>query len=122
MAQMLVHIFNLAFIDALFHAFVGRGIIRHPAFYSANCRQFLFNFRTNRSATPDIDTAAYKNNSIRCKVYQDIQGQLRREFGVNRYEYIKRCQLSQAINIIQEYTVPIILQDEITLLNNQVSF
>lgn len=67
-------------------------------------------------------SAAYKNNSIRCKVYQDIQGQLRREFGVNRYEYIKRCQLSQAINIIQEYTVPIILQDEITLLNNQVSF
>ena len=56
---MLVHIFNLAFIDALFHAFVGRGIIRHPAFYRANCRQLLFNFRTNRSATPDIDTAAF---------------------------------------------------------------
>lgn len=67
-------------------------------------------------------SAAYKNNSIRCKVYQDIQGQLRREFGVNRYEYIKRCQLSQAINIIQEYTVPIILQDQITTLNNQISF
>lgn len=67
-------------------------------------------------------SAAYKNNSIRCRVYQDIQGQLRREFGVNRYEYIKRCQLSQAINIIQEYTVPIILQDEITALNNQISF
>lgn len=33
---------------------------------------------------------AYKNNSIRCKVYSDIQQQLRREFGVSRYEAIKK--------------------------------
>lgn len=45
-----------------------------------------------------------------------------KQFGVNRYEYIKRSQLNQAFNIIENYKTPIVLQDEILLLNNQVSF
>lgn len=64
---------------------------------------------------------AYKNNSIRCKVYSDIQQQLRREFGVSRYEAIKRCQLDMAHEIVAKYKAPIYLTDEIYLLNQQLS-
>ena len=36
---------------------------------------------------------AYNDNSLRGKVYSDIQQQIRREFGVLKYEAIKRSQL-----------------------------
>lgn len=65
---------------------------------------------------------AYRNNSLRGKVYSDIQHQLRREFGVERYEAIKRCQLETAQRIVTEYKVPLVLQNEIQAINNQVSF
>ncbi|MBN3403563.1 hypothetical protein EXN54_19510 [Clostridium botulinum] len=67
-------------------------------------------------------TPAYKDNSLRGKVYADIQGQLKRQFGVNRYEAIKRSQLDTAKEILENYTVPIYLQDQIINVNNQVSF
>ena len=66
-------------------------------------------------------TLAYKDNSIRQKVYTDIQHQLKREFGVTRYEAIKRCQFGTAIKIVEEYKVPLILQQEIEYLNSQIS-
>lgn len=66
-------------------------------------------------------SAAYKNNSIRCKVYSDIQQQLRREFGVSRYEAIKRSQLNTAHEIVAKYKAPIYLTDQIYLLNQQLS-
>ena len=66
-------------------------------------------------------SAAYKNNSIRCKVYSDIQQQLRREFGVSRYEAIKRSQLNTAHEIVARYKAPIYLTDEIYLLNQQLT-
>lgn len=65
-------------------------------------------------------TPAYKNNSLRGKVYSDIQRQLKREFGVKRYEAIKRCQFEKAKEIIQAYKVPTVLEDQITLENNQI--
>ena len=67
------------------------------------------------------NSVAYKNNSIRGKVYSDIQQQLRREFGVSRYEAIKRCQLNMAHEIVAKYKAPIYLTDEIYLLNQQLS-
>ena len=65
---------------------------------------------------------AYKNNSIRCKVYSEIQQQLRREFGVSRYEAIKRYQLPTAHEIVTEYKAPICLVNEIELLNQQLKY
>lgn len=62
---------------------------------------------------------AYKNRSIRCKVYSDIQQQLRREFGVSRYEAIKRSQLNMAHEIVAKYKAPIYLINDIYLLNQQ---
>ncbi|MDS1005325.1 ORF6C domain-containing protein [Clostridium sporogenes] len=67
-------------------------------------------------------TPAYKDNSLRGKVYADIQGQLKRQFGVNRYEAIKRMQLETAKEILGNYAVPIYLENQIINANNQVSF
>lgn len=60
---------------------------------------------------------AYNDNSLRGKVYSDIQQQIRREFGVSRYEAIKRSQLETAKEILSNYKVPLVLENEIKLLN-----
>lgn len=65
-------------------------------------------------------TPAYNDKSLRGKVYSDIHHQLRREFGIGRYEAIKRCQLGTARKIVSEYKAPTVLIDKISLLNNQV--
>ena len=62
-------------------------------------------------------SAAYNDNSLRGKVYSDIQHQIRREFGVIRYEAIKRNQLKTAKSIINGYKAPLVLVNEIALLN-----
>lgn len=62
---------------------------------------------------------AYNDNSLRGKVYSYIQQQIRREFGVLRYEAIKRSQLEMAKEIIINYKVPLVLENEIKLLNEQ---
>lgn len=64
-------------------------------------------------------SVAYNDNSLRGKVYSDIQQQIRREFGVLRYEAIKRSQLEMAKEIIINYKVPLVLENEIKLLNDQ---
>ena len=68
------------------------------------------------------DKPSYKDNSIRGKVYSDIQHQLKREFGVTRYEAIKRSQLGIATEIVNNYKVPTVLAEEIEQLNNQIQF
>ncbi len=68
------------------------------------------------------DKPSYKDNSIRGKVYSDIQHQLKREFGVTRYEAIKRSQLGIATEIVDNYKVPTVLAEEIEQLNNQLQF
>ena len=65
---------------------------------------------------------AYNDNSLRGKVYSDIQQQIRREFGVLRYEAIKRYQLPTAHEIVTKYKAPICLVNEIELLNQQLKY
>ena len=67
-------------------------------------------------------SAAYNNKSLRSRTYKDIQYQIKREFGVNRYEAIKSRQVDKAIEIIRDYKAPYALADEITIENNQVGF
>ncbi|NFF13432.1 phage regulatory protein [Clostridium botulinum] len=64
-------------------------------------------------------TPAYNDRSLRTKVYTDIQHQLKREFGVTRYEAIKRKQLNKAKEILGNYTAPVYLKEEIFNTNNQ---
>lgn len=63
---------------------------------------------------------AYNNKSLRSRVYSDIQQQLKREFGVARYEAIKRSKLEVARKIVEEYKAPIVLTDEIYTTNRQI--
>lgn len=63
---------------------------------------------------------AYNDNSLRNRVYKDIYGQLHREFGVQTYDAIKRCQLDIAMEIIQNYKAPRVMLTEISNLNNQM--
>jgi len=65
---------------------------------------------------------AYKDNSLRGRVYSDMQHQLRREFGVDKYSWIKHSQFNQAKEIITNYELPTVLKNEIIKANNQVSF
>jgi prophage antirepressor-like protein len=67
------------------------------------------------------DSPAYKDKSIRTKVYSDIQHQIKRQFGLNSYKAIKRSQLDIAIEIIEKYEVPFVLKDEINLANSQMA-
>ncbi len=63
---------------------------------------------------------AYNNNSIRGKVYADIQRQLKREFGVRRYECIKHVYVDKAKQLVRNYMPPIFLVDLIVAENNQM--
>ena len=66
-------------------------------------------------------TPAYKDKSTRMKVYTDIYGQIKREFGVNSYKALKRIQLSKALEFIKSYKLPTILAEKMAALNSQVS-
>lgn len=63
---------------------------------------------------------AYKDNSLRTKAYRDIQTQIKREFGVSSYKGIARKYNSKALDIIAEYTLPTILENQVTKYNNQI--
>ena len=65
---------------------------------------------------------AYKDKSIRTKVYTDIQRELKRQFQVNKYKAIKRKHLDLAKKIVSNYKAPIILEEEINQINCQLNF
>lgn len=67
------------------------------------------------------ESEAYKDNSLRGKVYADIYGQLKREFGVATYKAIKRNQCDQAVAVIECYQLPIVLEEAINDCNAQMS-
>ena len=67
-------------------------------------------------------SVAYQDRSVRTKVYTDIQFTLKRNFGITSYKALKRKQLDKALQIIEEYKVPVVLEDKINELNNQIKF
>ena len=68
------------------------------------------------------NSTAYQDRSVRTKVYTDIQFTLKRNFGITSYKALKRKQLDKALQIIEEYKVPVVLEDKINELNNQIKF
>jgi hypothetical protein len=67
------------------------------------------------------ESNAYQDKSLRQKVYSDIYGQLKREFGLSAsYKAIKRSQTDTAIAIIEAYELPMALAEEINDLNAQM--
>lgn len=66
------------------------------------------------------NSLAYKDKSIRTKIYIDAQNQLKREFAVQSYKAIKRCQLEDALEAINTYKVPTVYKDLIDAVNRQI--
>lgn len=64
---------------------------------------------------------AYKNASLRGKVYRDLEGQLRREFDVRSYKAIHRNQTDKALEIINKYELPLFLAELVEEENAQVA-
>lgn len=67
------------------------------------------------------NSPAYQDKSLRGKVYADIYGQLKREFGVSTYKAIRCSQCDDAIHAVERYTLPAVLWEQIEALNRQVS-
>lgn len=66
------------------------------------------------------ESPAYKDKSLRGKVYSDIHRELKRQFGLSSYKGIKRNQCDLAIEIINNYELPHILLVEVEELNAQI--
>lgn len=67
------------------------------------------------------ESLAYQDKSLRGKVYSDIYGQLKREFGVTTYKGIKRRQCDMAVEIVSSYRLPIALLEEVEGCNAQIT-
>lgn len=66
------------------------------------------------------NSRAYKDRSLRARVYKDIHREFQRHFGINSYKAIKRKHFEMAKDLVDFYEVPIILSDEIKVLNEQM--
>lgn len=78
----------------------------------------------NRKIVPMLggkESNAYKNASLRGKVYRDLEKQLRREFGVSSYKAIHRNQTDIALEIIANYELPLCLKVQIHDENAQIN-
>lgn len=71
---------------------------------------------------------AYKDSSVRSKVYQDIYDQIKREFGIysddgikKTYKALKRKYINEAHELVDAYEVPLYLKDMIDDANAQLS-
>jgi len=67
------------------------------------------------------ESEAYQDKSLRGKVYADIYGELKRQFGVGTYKAIKRGDCDRAVGIIEEYNLPIVLAEQIEDFNAQLT-
>lgn len=64
---------------------------------------------------------AYKDASIRQKVFSDIYRELKRQFGVGSYKAIKRSQCDDAVRLIERYKLPLFLEELINDCNAQMA-
>jgi phage regulator Rha-like protein len=89
--------------------------------FTIECKEIqAFVKKIGTKALGGYRSPAYNDKSLRGRVYADIQHQLKREFGVSRYEAIKRNQLEKATEIVNNYKAPTVLVDEIVQANNQI--
>lgn len=65
------------------------------------------------------ESNAYRDKSTRTYVYSDIQCELRRQFGVKRYKEIKHKDAPDAVRIIENYQLPIVLKNRVDMANAQ---
>ena len=63
---------------------------------------------------------AYKDRSLRQRLYMDLYGNLKHQFNVRSYKSIKRSQCGTAVKIIEEYIPPLYLAEQIESANAQI--
>lgn len=98
------------------------GLENNMPLYTVDCKELQALVRkVGIKALGGYKSPAYNDSSLRGRVYSDIQKQLKREFGVTRYEAIKRSQLPKAMEIVEGYKLPIILEEDIKDLNGQIT-
>lgn len=66
-----------------------------------------------------VDSNAYNDRSLRQKVFIDAYRELKRNFQVSSYKSIKRNQKERALEVIAAYRPPVVLIDEIAMVNAQ---
>ncbi len=64
---------------------------------------------------------AYRDKSIRQKLYTDMHRELKRQFGISTYKALKRNQCELAVSMVSDYSAPFVLQEEIKDTNAQIS-
>lgn len=67
------------------------------------------------------ESNAYHDKSLLRRIYWDLHGQLRREFGVSTYKAIKRNQTDLALKFLAKYKPPLFLAEQIESVNAQQS-
>ena len=65
------------------------------------------------------DSNAYHDRGICQKMFSDAYRELKRNFGVGSYKSIKRNQKERALEVIEAYKPPVVLLDQIQILNSQ---
>ena len=60
---------------------------------------------------------AYHDRSIVQMVYRDIYGEIHRNFGCRSYKEIARKNIDKAIEVIENYTLPMYLTEKIEQSN-----
>lgn len=63
------------------------------------------------------DSPAYRDRSTRSYVFADIQCMLRRNFGVKRYEEIRHNRTDDAIRLVEEHKLPLVLHEMVDKVN-----
>lgn len=66
-------------------------------------------------------SSAYNDRSLRQKVYNNLYGHLKYQFGIKSYKAIKRSQCDRAIEIIGKWEPPVFLADQIEQTNAQMN-
>lgn len=67
------------------------------------------------------DSNAYSDKTIHNKVFRDIYRELKHQFGITgTYKQLKRNQCDMAVQIVESYTLPIFLADQISDCNAQM--
>lgn len=64
---------------------------------------------------------AYKDKTLCHKVYWDIYNELKRQFEVSQYKYLRQRQKAMAVNVIRGYQLPIALKKQIEDCNAQMN-
>lgn len=65
------------------------------------------------------DSNAYHDRSIHAYAFADIQIELRRQFGVKRYDQIRHKDVPDALRIVNSYQLPIALKNLVDMVNAQ---